>query len=79
MNPNEIASRLKLMFENSPEELSINVIVSKNLAQKVNFIKELMLAENQDYTEEEIYKFILWNGANKILEEIADNAQVNNN
>lgn len=78
MNPNDITSKLKNMFENSPEEISINVIVSKNLAQKVNFIKELMLAENQDYTEEEIYKFILWNGANKILEEIANNAQVNN-
>lgn len=78
MNPNEITNRLKQMFENSPEEISINVIVSKNLAQKVNFIKELMLAENQDYTDEEMYKFILWNGANKILEEIANNAQVNN-
>ena len=74
MNPNEITNRLQQMIENCPEEIAINVIVSKSLAQKINFIKELVLTEKENFTEEQVFKYILWVGANKIIEETANDA-----
>ena len=37
-----------------------------------------MLAEKPGYTDEEIYEYIFWSGANKILEDLANNVQNDN-
>jgi hypothetical protein len=78
MNSNEIIEKLKLNFENAPEEIPINFLINGNLAKKTNFIQQLMLADNTGYTEEEIYKYIFWCGTNKILEDLASNDEHNN-
>jgi hypothetical protein len=37
-----------------------------------------MLADHPGYTDEEIYQYIFWSGANKILEDLANNVQNDN-
>jgi hypothetical protein len=78
MNSIEITEKLKNTLNNSPEEIPVNVLVKGFLSNKLHFIYQLMLAENPGYTEEEVYEYILWCGANKILEDLANNVQNDN-
>jgi hypothetical protein len=78
MNSNEIIEKLKLTLDKSPEEIPVNILVKGFTANKVHFISQLMLAENPGYTDEDIYEYIFWSGANKILEDLANNVQNDN-
>lgn len=78
MNSIEITEKLKQSFNNAPDEIPVNILVNGNLANKIHFIHQLMLAENPGYTEEDVYKYIFWSGANKILEDLANNVQNDN-
>jgi len=73
MNINEIIEKLKLNLDKTPEEIPVNILVKGFTANKINFIRELMLADHPGYTDEEIYQYIFWSGANKILEDLANN------
>ncbi len=78
MNINEIIEKLKLNLDNPVEEIPVNILVKGFTANKINFISQLMLADHPEYTDEEIYYYILWSGANKILEDLANNVQNDN-
>jgi hypothetical protein len=78
MNNNEIIEKLKLTLDNAPDEIPVNILVKGFTSNKVHFISQLMLAENPGYTGEEIYEYIFWSGANKILEDLANNVQNDN-
>ena len=78
MNSNEIIEKLKLTLDKSPEEIPVNILVKGFTANKVHFISQLMLAENPGYTDEDIYEYIFWSGANKILKDLANNVQNDN-
>ena len=78
MNSNEIIEKLKLTLDKSPEEIPVNILVKGFTANKIHFISQLMLAENPGYTDEEIYEYIFWSGANKILEDLVNNVQNDN-
>ena len=78
MNSNEIIEKLKLTLDKTPEEIPVNILVKGFTANKIKFISQLMLADNPGYTDEEIYQYIFWSGANKILEDLANNVQNNN-
>ena len=78
MNSNEIIEKLKLTLDKTPEEIPVNILVKGFTANKINFIRELMLADHPGYTDEEIYQYIFWSGANKILEDLANNVQNDN-
>ena len=78
MNINEIIEKLKLNLDNPVEEIPVNILVKGFTANKVNFISQLMLADHPGYSDEEIYHFIFWSGANKILEDLANNVQNDN-
>ena len=78
MNINEIIETLKLNLDKSVDEIPVNILVKGFTANKINFIRELMLADHPGYTDEEIYQYIFWSGANKILEDLANNVQNNN-
>ena len=75
MNIYEIIEKLKLNLDKPVEEIPVNILVKGFTANKINFISQLMLAEHPEYTDEEIYYYILWSGANKILEDLANNVQ----
>jgi hypothetical protein len=78
MNSNEIIEKLKLTLDKTPEEIPVNILVKGFTANKISFISQLMLADNPGYTDEEIYQYIFWSGANKILEDLANNVQNDN-
>ena len=78
MNSIDIIKKLKLTLDKAPEEIPVNILVKGFTANKVHFISQLMLAEKPGYTDEEIYEYIFWSGANKILEDLANNVQNNN-
>ena len=78
MNSIEIIEKLKLNLDKPVEEIPVNILVKGFTANKVHFINQLMLAENPGYTDEEIYEYIFWSGANKILEDLANNVQNDN-
>ena len=78
MNSNEIIEKLKLTLDKTPEEIPVNILVKGFTANKIKFISQLMLADNPGYTDEEIYQYIFWSGANKILEDLANNVQNDN-
>lgn len=78
MNSIEIIEKLKQTFNDTPNEIPVNILVNGNLANKIYFIHQLMLAENPEYTEEDVYKYIFWSGTNKILEDLANNVQNDN-
>lgn len=78
MNIYEIIEKLKLNLDKPVEEIPVNILVKGFTANKINFISQLMLAEHPEYTDEEIYYYILWSGANKILEDLANNVQNDN-
>lgn len=78
MNINEIIEKLKLNLDNPVEEIPVNILVKGFTANKINFISQMMLADHPEYTDEEIYYYILWSGANKILEDLANNVQNDN-
>ena len=78
MNINEIIEKLKLNLDNPVEEIPVNILVKGFTANKINFISQLMLADNPGYTDEEIYQYIFWSGANKILEDLAKNVSNDN-
>ena len=78
MHSNEIIEKLKLTLDKTPEEIPVNILVKGFTANKVHFISQLMLAEKPGYTDEEIYEYIFWSGANKILEDLANNVQNDN-
>lgn len=78
MNINEIIEKLKLNLDKPVEEIPVNILVKGFTANKVNFISQLMLADNPGYTEEEIHQYIFWSGTNKILEDLANNVQNDN-
>lgn len=78
MNINEIIEKLKLNLDKTVDEIPVNILVKGFTANKINFIRELMLADNPGYTDEEIYQYIFWSGANKILEDLANNVQNDN-
>ena len=78
MNSIDIIEKLKLTLDKAPEEIPINILVKGFTANKVHFISQLMLAEKPGYTDEEIYEYIFWSGANKILEDLANNVQNDN-
>ena len=78
MNNLEIIDKLKLALENTPEEISVNMLIKGSTANKVNFISQLMQAENPDFDDETIYQYIFWNGANKVLEDLANNVSNDN-
>ena len=78
MNSNEIIEKLKLTLDKTPEEIPVNILVKGFTANKIKFISQLMLADHPGYTDEEIYQYIFWSGANKILEDLANNVQNNN-
>ena len=78
MNINEIIEKLKLNLDNPVEEIPVNILVKGFTANKINFISQLMLADHPEYTDEEIYYYILWSGANKILEDLAKNVSNDN-
>jgi hypothetical protein len=58
--------------------LVLSKTVDTVIDNKVHFISQLMLAEKPGYTDEEIYEYIFWSGANKILEDLANNVQNDN-
>ena len=74
----EIIEKLKLNLDKPVEEIPVNILVKGFTANKINFISQLMLADHPGYTDEEIYQYIFWSGANKILEDLANNVQNNN-
>jgi len=78
MNINEIIEKLKLNLDKTPEEIPVNILVKGFTANKISFISQLMLADHPGYTDEEIYQYIFWSGANKILEDLANNVQNDN-
>jgi hypothetical protein len=78
MNSIDIIEKLKLTLDKAPEEIPVNILVKGFTANKVHFISQLMLAEKPGYTDEEIYEYIFWSGANKILEDLANNVQNDN-
>ena len=78
MNSNEIIEKLKMTLDKAPIEIPVNILVKGFTANKVHFINQLMLAENPGYTDEDIYEYIFWSGANKILEDLANNVQNDN-
>ena len=78
MNINEIIEKLKLNLDKPVEEIPVNILVKGFTANKINFIYQLMLADHPGYTDEEIYQYIFWSGANKILEDLANNVQNDN-
>jgi hypothetical protein len=78
MNSIEIIEKLKLNLDKPVEEIPVNILVKGFTANKINFISQLMLADHPGYTDEEIYQYIFWSGANKILEDLANNVQNNN-
>jgi hypothetical protein len=78
MNSIEIIEKLKLNLDKPVEEIPVNILVKGFTANKVHFISQLMLAEKPGYTDEEIYEYIFWSGANKILEDLANNVQNDN-
>ena len=78
MNSINIIQKLKLTLDKAPEEIPVNILVKGFTANKVHFISQLMLAEKPGYTDEEIYEYIFWSGANKILEDLANNVQNDN-
>jgi hypothetical protein len=78
MNSIDIIQKLKLTLDKAPEEIPVNILVKGFTANKVHFISQLMLAEKPGYTDEEIYEYIFWSGANKILEDLANNVQNDN-
>jgi hypothetical protein len=78
MNSIDIIEKLKLTLDKAPEEIPVNILVKGFTANKIHFISQLMLAEKPGYTDEEIYEYIFWSGANKILEDLANNVQNNN-
>ena len=78
MNSIEIIEKLKLNLDKPVEEIPVNILVKGFTANKINFISQLMLADYPGYTDEEIYQYIFWSGANKILEDLANNVQNNN-
>lgn len=78
MNINEIIEKLKLNLDKPVDEIPVNILVKGFTANKINFIRELMLADHPGYTDEEIYQYIFWSGANKILEDLANNVQNDN-
>ena len=78
MNINEIIEKLKLNLDNPVEEIPVNILVKGFTANKISFIRQLMLADHPGYTEEEIYYYIFWSGANKILEDLAKNVSNDN-
>ena len=69
---------IKLTLDKTPEEIPVNILVKGFTANKIKFISQLMLADNPGYTDEEIYQYIFWSGANKILEDLANNVQNDN-
>jgi len=78
MDSIEIIEKLKTTLNSSPTEIPINILVKGFTANKVYFISQLMLAENPQYTDEEIYEYIFWSGTKKILEDLANNVQNDN-
>ena len=78
MNINEIIEKLKLNLDKPVDEIPVNILVKGFTANKVNFISQLMLADHPGYTDEEIYQYIFWSGANKILEDLAKNVSNDN-
>ena len=70
MNSIDIIEKLKLTLDKAPGEIPVNILVKGFTANKVHFISQLMLAEKPGYTDEEIYEYIFWSGANKILEDL---------
>ena len=78
MNSIEIIEKLKLNLDKPVEEIPVNILVKGFTANKIKFISQLMLADNPGYTDEEIYQYIFWSGANKILEDLANNVQNDN-
>jgi hypothetical protein len=78
MNSTVIIEKLKMTLDKAPVEIPVNILVKGFTANKVHFINQLMLAENPGYTDEEIYEYIFWSGANKILEDLANNVQNDN-
>ena len=78
MNINEIVEKLKLNLDKPVDEIPVNILVKGFTANKINFISQLMLADHPGYTDEEIYQYIFWSGANKILEDLANNVQNDN-
>jgi hypothetical protein len=78
MNSTEIIEKLKMTLDKAPVEIPVNILIKGFTANKVHFINQLMLAENPGYTDEEIYEYIFWSGANKILEDLANNVQNDN-
>jgi hypothetical protein len=78
MNINEIVENLKLNLDKPVDEIPVNILVKGFTANKINFISQLMLADHPGYTDEEIYQYIFWSGANKILEDLAKNVSNDN-
>ena len=78
MNSIDIIEKLKLTLDKAPGEIPVNILVKGFTANKVHFISQLMLADHPGYTDEEIYQYIFWSGANKILEDLANNVQNDN-
>lgn len=78
MNINEIVEKLKLNLDKPVDEIPVNILVKGFTANKINFISQLMLADHPGYTDEEIYQYIFWSGANKILEDLAKNVSNDN-
>lgn len=63
----DVLRKLNEAIENSPDEISINVILTGNGAKRFHIVKTLLLASYPELDEIELEKFIVRSGVEREL------------
>jgi hypothetical protein len=70
-NPSEILNKINSELQNTPDEISINVILTGIGAKKFHLVKTIVSNTNPEFDEEEIYKYIIRSGIEREMEKIS--------
>lgn len=70
MHRNEVLKKISLDLGDVPKEIPVNLIVLGESARKLHYVKTLIKNTNPEFSEEDVFKFILRSGVERELERI---------
>jgi len=71
INPSEVLNKINSELQSSPDEISINVILTGIGAKKFHLVKTIISSTNPEFDEEEICKYIIRSGIEREMEKIS--------
>lgn len=70
--PTEIIKSVEEKLSNTPDEISVNLILTGNGAKRYHFVMSILASIYPELNEEEIHKYLLRSGVERELERITN-------